>query len=51
MNTHMLWSVVEVAVIFALQSDIGFGKLQTYTKLEKLGEVSVSNCKQYVAFE
>lgn len=47
---HTLWSVVEVAVIFALQSDIGFGKLQTYTKLEKLGEVSGSNCKQYVAF-
>lgn len=24
-----------------LQSDIGFGKLKTYTKLEKLGEVSL----------
>jgi len=23
-----------------MQSEIGFGKLQTYTKLEKLGEVS-----------
>ena len=38
-----------VAVVFLLftylsslfQSEIGFGKLQTYSKLEKLGEVSV----------
>lgn len=26
-------------VLFLLQSDIGFGKLETYVKLDKLGEV------------
>lgn len=32
--------VCSVVTFFQFQSEIGFGKLQTYTKLEKLGEVS-----------
>lgn len=27
--------------LFSLQSEIGFGKMETYIKLEKLGEVCI----------
>ena len=34
-----MWLIITTFCV--LQSEIGFGKLQTYTRLEKLGEVSV----------
>ena len=46
-------SVAMVTNIACVQSEIGFGKIQTYTRLEKLGEVSNTtvfvNCLVHVS--
>ena len=39
-HTHTRYTHTHIHTCTHTQSDIGFGKLQTYTKLEKLGEVS-----------
>lgn len=38
---HNFMLTLGYLVYFSIQSDIGFGKLETYVKLGKLGEVSV----------
>lgn len=40
-----------IITMCSLQSDIGFGKLQSYIKLEKLGEVSESTMTDPVLFK
>ncbi len=45
-NLFNLFYFVSLIIVFCCvfpQSDIGFGKIQTYTKLEKLGEVRGKN--------